>query len=360
LSTHCTDAKSLEIGQNRLVRLAFAVVLLALVSAASVEARGGAAACSWRVVLDRPGAELTGVAALGDTNVWAVGSTADRGAILHWDGHGWWQTFAPMLPLDVAARSARDVWVVGSSAPTAFLSRAQTEHWDGRQWALVPVPGEMGSYLRGVSNRSSGVWAVGENAHGPLAVRWTGRVWRSALTVPADGLLNAVDGTWAAGAQGQSGSAGSLDPLVERLAGGRWRVLRTPRLDAVDENLLDVDAVSTKDVWAVGSVEVLGGRSPFVQHLVGRVWRDGSVDGLPETRAALLGVVAFGLADVWAVGYEGSLAQRSLLAHWDGKRWTQVPSRGSRLSGLSALSSHDIWAVGSSPGRSLIEHYSCS
>jgi hypothetical protein len=342
------------------VRLALAVVVLALASAASLAARAAPAACAWRVTLDRPGAQLTAVAAISDDNVWAVGSTPDRGAILHWDGHGWWQTLSPILPLDVAARSARDVWVVGSSAPTAFSSRAQAEHWDGRRWTLVPVPGGVGSYLRGVSTLSRYVWAVGVSSIGPLAVRWTGRVWKSVLTVPADGVLRAVDGDWAAGTRGQSAGVGSEDPLVERLIGRRWLPVETPRSGSLDENLLDVDAVSPGDVWAVGSADVVGRRSPLIQHLAGRAWRDGPLKGLPAAGASLLGVVAFGQDDVWTAGYQGLSPQRTLLAHWDGKRWSLEPNRPGSLSGFSALSAHDIWAVGGSPGRTLVERYSCS
>jgi hypothetical protein len=179
-------------------------------------------------------------------------------------------------------------------------------------------------------------------------------------TAPADGVLRAIDRGWAVGTVGVSKPRGSEDPLVEHLVRGRPEVARTPSIDSVDENLLDVDAVTASDVWAVGTENVLGRSTPLVQRLQSGVWLEEAVNGLPQTKTALLGVAAFGPNDVWVAGYQGVSPQRTLLAHWDGTHWTQSLSRSGSFADLSALSRHDIWAVGSSPGRSLIQHYSCS
>jgi hypothetical protein len=57
--------------------------------------------------------------------------------------------------------------------------------------------------------------------------------------------------------------------------------------------------------------------------------------------------------DAWAVGSRWTGTQTStLVEHWDGKRWTKVPSpspggaNGSYLQGISAVSANDAWAVG--------------
>jgi hypothetical protein len=334
------------------VRALLAPAVVAALVAASLVARAGAAACGWRVVLDRPGAGLTAVAALADDDVWAVGSSRGSGVILHWDGRLWRSSSSAVLPLDVAALSARDVWVVGSASPDRLVTRPRSAHWDGTRWQLESVPGGAGAYLRGVG----GPWAVGAGRSGPLVVRWNGRAWLSSAPLePRNGLLHGIDGAWAVGTE----SRGTEDPLVMRYQAGRWREVATPRLDSVDENLLAVDAVSDGDVWAVGSADVLGGRAPLVQRLDGGVWREESISGLPTAQAALLAVAAFGPKDAWVAGYRGFAAQRALLAHWDGLRWTQAPGRPGTLADLSAVSAHDIWAVGSNGPRSLVERYAC-
>lgn len=342
------------------MRGVLAAAVLAAVLAASVGSGQGAATCSWRTVLDAPGAQLTGIAAVGDGDVWAVGTAGARGVILHWDGRTWRRAVTAVLPLDLAAVSARDVWVVGSSSSQPLLRRPRSARWDGRRWRLVPVPGGPGTYLRDVAGRSSGdAWAVGAAQSGPLLVRWDGRAWNAVAAGPRNGLLQAIDLPWAVGTQGETGPTSSEDPLAMRLLGGRWRAAATPHLDTVDENLLAVDAVSPGDVWAVGSADVLGGRAPLVLRLHGTVWRDESISGLPQAKAALLAVAAFGPDDAWAAGYRGFAPQQTLLAHWDGRSWTQVPGRPGSLSDLSALSAHDLWAVGSNGSSGFVERYAC-
>lgn len=325
--------------------------------AASAAAGSGSVGCRWQVVLDRPGTGLTAVAAVSDRDVWAVGDASGRGVILHWNGRAWRSEPSAVLPLDVAAVSRRDVWVVGSASPAAAVTRPRSAHWDGRRWRLVPTPGGPGAYLRGVGGD---VWAVGAAGTGALLLRWAGRAWRSAGAEVPVGLLHGVDPPWAVGTHGVTGSTRSEDPLVMHLRGGHWEPVATPRLDSVDENLLAVDAVSPGEVWAVGSADVLGGRAPLVQRLHDGAWRDESVAGLPTVQSALLGVAALGPNDVWVAGYRGFTAQRTLLAHWDGRRWTQAPSRPGSLVDLSALSPHEIWAVGSNGGSGLVERLGCA
>ena len=338
--------------------LALPVLLAALGAAVGAAARG--TACRWTVVLDRPGPQLTAVAAIGDRNVWAVGSNGDRGAILHWDGHGWWPSVSPIFPLDVAASSARDVWIVGTSTSPGLVTQAVSDHWNGSDWALAPVPGGAGSYLRGVSRRSSTFWAVGASASGPLIVRWTGRACQRVRSSPVNGVLRAIDRGWAVGTEQDTSARGSDDPLVEHLTQSRWQVVASSSLPSANENLMGVDVYSVTEAWAVGNVDVFGQRSPLVQRLNGRVWVNEPVNGLPQSKAALLAVVTFGANNVWAAGFRGFSPQRTLLARWDGTRWTQAASRAGSISGLSALNRNDIWAVGGSAGRSLIEHYTCS
>src|SRR5205807_2050135 len=55
--------------------------------------------------------------------------------------------------------------------------------------------------------------------------------------------------------------------------------------------------------------------------------------------------------DAWAVGYENSSGDKTLILHWNGARWSRVPSPNAGgfdniLNGTSAVSATDAWAVG--------------
>src|SRR5438552_1827217 len=61
----------------------------------------------------------------------------------------------------------------------------------------------------------------------------------------------------------------------------------------------------------------------------------------------LTGVAAIASTDVWAVGYySGTYTYETLIEHWDGTQWNVVPSPklglSNYLTGISAVSSTDI------------------
>ena len=130
--------------------------------------------------------------------------------------------------------------------------------------------------------------------------------------------------------------------------------------------LESVSAVSASDVWAVGfhddAHEV---SSTLAEHWNGHFW---SLVTTPTFGggggASLVGVSAVSASDVWAVGnsYNGTEFD-TLVEHWDGVSWTQVPSpspgglTGSYLFGVSARSATDVWAVGRTYDGPLIEHW---
>jgi len=141
----------------------------------------------------RPGAVLQSVSARSATDVWAVGSygagLGSRAFVVHWNGTRWKRVSTPSIASSdvslsgVSARSARDVWAVGSAYP-----RTLTMHWNGKGWRTVssPSPGGpgTGALLAGVSNTTSGgVWAVGDSGTTSgganlLTLRWNGHVWK--------------------------------------------------------------------------------------------------------------------------------------------------------------------------------------
>jgi hypothetical protein len=152
--------------------------------------------------------------------------------------------------------------------------------------------------------------------------------------------------------------------LIEHWDGKRWQVVNNPGNGV---GLFGVAGVSSGDVWAVGSSNDDEG---FVEHWDGARWRVVSSPALANIGIsggfnALSDVVVISGRDAWIVGTNGG---DTLAEHWDGTRWTIVPSPNgigvSSLLALVARSAHDVWAVGGSTewigdqaSEALIEHW---
>src|SRR5438874_5153729 len=185
--------------------------------------------------------KLYGVAALAADDVWAVGDYAldtmsyAHALVLHWDGNSWIQVASPTtgannILLGVSATSANDVWAVGYSGSNSFTL---TMHWDGNQWTIVPSPspGAFGNWLLGVVALSANnVWAVGV-----LYVE----TFRE-------------------------------QPLIEHFDGSQWTRTTIPDNGLYSTGLWTVAALTSDDVWAVGSTEQ--GYGSYTIHFDGNAW----------------------------------------------------------------------------------------
>ncbi len=97
----------------------------------------------------------------------------------------------------------------------------------------------------------------------------------------------------------------------------------------------------------------------------------GSWNVVPSTNNSsedvFTGIATIAANDIWAVGYShpsNKIDTKTLIEHWDGTSWSivpspNVPSQDNYLSGVTAVSATDIWAVGyvQKHGASLIEHW---
>ena len=103
--------------------------------------------------------------------------------------------------------------------------------------------------------------------------------------------------------------------------------------------LVGVDVLSANDVWAVGS-GCYG--YTLVIHWDGAAWSlVPSPNPFPSGTNELKGVAAVSPTDVWAVGAASgpTTALVSLIEHWDGSRWSVMPSpRPGSMGYLSSIS----------------------
>lgn len=339
---------ALNRGANRLVAIRMRMRRLVAVMGAVVTpvmlAVPASAFTSSFVVASTPsarGSALNAIAARSATDIWAVGSY-DNAAVddafldpfaLHFDGTAWKAVFPAggtrfndERLLGVAAIAANDVWAVGARKRTGFKSPVTplALHFDGSKWVEIATP------------------ALGAS-----------RAWLTAVTSVASNDI------WAVGTANSSGSTALL-PLVEHWDGVSWKVVASPTPTPTSSSaLLGAAATSPTNVWAVGS----GGGRTLVERWQGAAWTIvPSADVPPQQPGAavvdtLTSVTAISSTNAWAVGHafdtvSGSgLTNRTVVEHWNGTKWSLVsaPSveQHPQLTGVAAVGASDIWAVGS-------------
>ena len=342
------------------------VTLAALAAAAACPA--SAAARAWTVVPGTPLRQpaLTAVTAVpGTGDAWAAGatySTTLTPIFEHERGGKWTAVTAPRSGPDsslsgIAATGPDDVWAVGRREGTAPSSvRTLAEHWDGSHWAIVPTP-DLGvdAAFAAVAASGRGIWAVGIASNHPLVERWNGAAWRVERTpAPEDAQLTAVtvvpgsSDVWAVG--GRSLADGEQLTVTELRRGGRWRLVPSASGPAVDgtrtAGLTAVAALSVRDVWAAGRGTAAG----LLEHWDGRAWH-----ALPGQPADAYPAAAARVGEtIWIVGAVAPYAEteETFTERISRGRWRVVPSPSpdqgcEHLDVLSGVAGGGtVWAVG--------------
>jgi hypothetical protein len=228
---------------------------------------------------------LNAVTTLSSTNAWAVGGAeyADfsRNTLVErWNGSAW-----SLVPAAAAAGSSlrgiaavgpSDIWAVGSGGTAGSAALATLiEHWNGSSWSKVPSPNANSlNYLRGVAAVSANnVWAVGDSiknqsdgvsVYAPLIERWNGSAW---TIVPAPKIgkggnslaavaARSANDVWAVGYYDSIGSDGfqTRRTLVEHWNGTAWSIVTSPNPGTGDNWLTSVVApAGTTQIFASGT-----------------------------------------------------------------------------------------------------------
>lgn len=223
-----------------------AVVASASAAVLAIAIPAQAKTLGWRVdarVKVSKQALLTGIAAIGRSDAWALGSGDSGrppilGVVEHWNGKSWrritlppsvaadWDAATPEVvaagatsdsnlwafsllsptylrkngttwstgtlpepssgqpaPIVTVVRSSTDVWALGASVDHSSV-RPYAAHFDGTSWSIVPVPGS--GPIVGVSALSAkDIWAVIGDAEFLLGttkssiVHWNGSTWKT-------------------------------------------------------------------------------------------------------------------------------------------------------------------------------------
>ena len=224
------------------------------------------------------------------------------------------------------------------------------------QASAAPAPGAVlagnGVLNDVVATSSSNAWAVGHygsvcTGTRTLIEHWNGNAWQRVKVRPVRGWLDGVAATSAHDVW-VTGSAGTGGALILHFNGRTWR-----RYSPGGVVVADVTALSPTDAWAVG----IAGNGSLILHWNGKTWRRVPSPSPGGVNPLLTGVSAVSAKNIWAVGG----FSHTLTLHWNGSVWRRVPSPspvgGSALQGVAAVSAHDVWAVGESTHGTLVLHW---
>jgi hypothetical protein len=331
----------------------------------------------------RGATSLYSVSAVSGRNAWAVGRHGQDTSILHWDGTRWSRVTSPNLGSafndlhGVSIVSSTDVWAVGDAS---YDNNSLILHWDGTRWSRVtsPNPASDSNELSGVSATSATeAWAVGGEGtsfgpgYRPLILHWDGNTWSRVMSSnPSQGgeFLFDVSAQSAADAWavGYDEIEGVHETLLLHWDGTGWSRVISPNPGSGWNELVGVSAVSPTDAWAVGNSNDLATpvNDTLILHWDGTRWSRVKSPSPGSDFNTLTGVSATSATDAWAVGIyrDQTGIGHTLILHWDGTRWSQVksPNPGSEYGGLesvTAVSPKDAWAVGDYQDHALILHW---
>ncbi len=231
-------------------------------------------------------------------------------------------------------------------------------HAGASSWTIVPSPnlGTSSDQLTAVSVASSSdAWAVGAYYANntvfwsTLTEHWNGTAWsvvHSPNSGTAQDYLYGVDAlsstnVWAVGT---FFNGNAYEPLTEHWNGIAWSVIATPAADG--DTLYAVSGTSSTDVWAVGG----GDAGALTMHWNGTSWSLVANPASGTARAQLRAVTALSSGNVRAVGFSpvGYGSSNALAEGWNGTEWFKesTPPADSLLSGLTSTSGATFWAVG--------------
>ena len=292
---------------------------------------------------DEASLSLSGIGAISAKDIWAVGSHGEkptRPFRMHYFG----------LPCTTDAATH-----VATNTPRPLVSPTPTQGCKPG-WRVLNSPNpdwESTELTDVVALSANDVWTVGRVTNGTVAMRWNGIQW-DVLRLPQDMggtkiAASAADDVWILGVIG-----------ITHWNGTQWTPvpLATPPAGPGSMAFEGIDVVSAEDAWVVGSYfsqegDELQGQLTLIQHWDGKKWSivpsPNIVPELRSPRNELMAVTTLSANDVWAVGHANG---QTLTLHWDGTQWKIVPSPdmpgvNNYLSAVTAASSNDIWAVGS-------------
>jgi hypothetical protein len=342
---------------SRTAIAAAALALLAIPAAANAQTTWTVAHPPYTAVDSVPYAPLNAISAISASNVWAVGQDSGAPLIEHYNGSSWAQSKLPSGPCSVfeadcnltgvSGDSASDVLAIGTGTiPTSAGWQVETlaYRWNGTAWAQLAVPsGIPSSALEHIQVFSStDAWAVGTAPNASdtgsvvAAVNWNGTTWTQVATpfsTTAGLTVNALSGDsasdiWVVGETATRGyTGGTRTSVILHYNGSAWTQMTAPD----NSGLLDVDALTPADAWAIAS-------DGSVLNWNGSAWTVVTQLKYESNTAA---IAALSPTNVWTV-------QPGSMAHYNGSAWTatSTPAGADVVTTHAVVAPKHVWFAG--------------
>jgi hypothetical protein len=270
-------------------------------------------------------------------------------------------TMTSKWAVSVLALTAGAGLVISGAAATAGATGASGRPGSVPS-AIGPTKEPVGGRFYAVAATSSrNAWAVGLQSSNSLIMHWSGSRsepyrWRVSYRKSVGYFLGtaatSASNAWAVGGTNWFSPSSTV---AVHWNGTRWTRVASPTPGG-SAYFTAVAATSASNAWAVGLIGPGPGEPaanrPLIEHWNGTRWTTVRFPE-PALGGEFNAVAATSARNVWAVGRTGSngTAQNTLIEHWNGERWTRVPSpnpagAGNTLSGVTATSYGNAWAVG--------------
>ncbi|MFE9104803.1 hypothetical protein [Actinomadura geliboluensis] len=325
----------------------------------TVSSVAAAAGTTWPIVQSDAkadqGTSLSDIATAPDGTVWAVGgqqNVTTRKPILQRLTGGTWKdvalpaSLAPYRLQAASATSASNVWVaaqLNTSGDSHALLR-----WTGSSWIPFSVP--LGFQPTDIATAGPDrTWAVSAMA----AKYWNGAGWADTPIGIKPRAVAAVSSAsaWAVG--WAIAPDGTARPATTRWNGTSWTSVPFPDIGEtvkgeVASTLQDVYAASDDDVWAVGTARMPDGTGKSVSrsllaHWNGTKWTN--VLGAPGT--SLSKVASDGAGGIWVVSDGSTMRHRTAAGVWTDETLTRPEGTTVRASAMAVVpGTGTMWAVG--------------
>jgi hypothetical protein len=260
----------------------------------------------------------------------------------------------------ITAAPAASLLAVATLAGTSVLAAGPAAAGTGTPGPAASLPS--GQLFGVAATSASNAWAVGQvsTTGKTILLHWNGTACKQVTspTPKGGGALYAVTATSASNAWAVGG--GSTPPGKTEILhwnGTTWKSVPSPTPKGGGA-LFGVAATSASNAWAVGCAgncyQGFGGIKTLILHWNGIAWKQVPSPS-PGSGSALSSVAAVSARSAWAAGctafcFLSSASPRTVILRWNGATWTQVsspaPARVGALNGIAATSASNAWAVG--------------
>ncbi|MEO8973247.1 MAG: hypothetical protein ABI406_16805 [Ktedonobacteraceae bacterium] len=267
-----------------------------------------------------------------------------------------------LFPLVIIALLA----VLPISMGNMQVKAASTTKCNG--WSVSPTlnPSTLDNQLYGVTTISaSDAWAVGReliNQTGntqAFTEHWNGSSWSIVPNINPGQVFNdlgavaaiSTNNVWAVGSYTTSDY--NNHTLIEQWNGTQWSEVTAPPPPGLGGGLVSLAVISASNIWAVGGyLSQNATNETLIEHWDGTQWSIITNPNPSPEGNTLYSIAAVSANDIWTVGSAVTNGNyQALVEHWDGTQWSVVPapSPGTNftfLRGVTALSTNNVWAVG--------------